>query len=240
MARQTWIADQLRAWGLVVVEVDGWKTRGSEDFAPRGVVIHHTAGPATGDAPSLRICVNGRADLPGPLCHVLLARSGVCHVIAAGRANHAGPGSWNGLTGNRSVFGIEAENTGRGEPWPPVQLDAFVRCAAALAAHDRLPAANICAHREWAPRRKIDPTGIDARWFRAAAAASTPNATPGEFMAALTDDQQVEMFAMVKAMFGGNYDAPGGDLTFLAEQIDKGIVRNLDKIATAVAEKVNP
>lgn len=61
----------------------------------------------------------------------------------------------------------------------------------------------------------------------------------GVFMA-LTDAQQAELFAMVKAMFGGNFKAPGGDLTWLAEQIDKGIARNLDEIATAVADKLNP
>jgi hypothetical protein len=33
----------------------------------RCVVLHHTAGPATGEAPSLSVVENGRPDLTGPL-----------------------------------------------------------------------------------------------------------------------------------------------------------------------------
>ena len=120
MPRAPWLADALRAEGVKVVEEPGWRDRGSATFNPKGVICHHTAGPAKGDAPSLGVCINGRPGLPGPLCQIVLARSGTAHVIASGRANHAGLGGWRGLEGNTSVFGIEAENTGLGEPWPPV------------------------------------------------------------------------------------------------------------------------
>lgn len=166
MARETRIADRLRLYGLDVVEVDEWKIRGSTTFAPRGVVLHHTAGASTGDIPSLDVLVRGRADLPGPLCHIGLARSGRCYVIAAGRANHAGTGGWRGLTGNTSVFGIEAENNGS-QPWPARQLEVFPIAAAALLS--LTPARDpelVCAHREWAPSRKPDPHGIDMGGFR--------------------------------------------------------------------------
>ncbi len=49
-------------------------------------------------------------------------------MIAAGRANHAGPGSWLGIeNGNGSFIGIEAENTGlsNDQPWPEVQMDGL-------------------------------------------------------------------------------------------------------------------
>lgn len=155
------LADHLRAKGLRVAEVDGWRTRGSADFDPRVVVAHHTAGAATGNMPSLNVLIHGRADLPGPLCQVGLGRDGTCYIVAAGRANHAGAGSWLGHSGNRSAFGIEAENTGRGEPWPAVQLDAYDRLAAALLELTGNDERYLCAHREWAPGRKIDPTGLE-------------------------------------------------------------------------------
>lgn len=57
--RDTGIADRLRDEGLHVVEVAGWQTRGNSSFNPRGSVDHHTAGPRSGNAPSLGICING-------------------------------------------------------------------------------------------------------------------------------------------------------------------------------------
>jgi hypothetical protein len=72
MPRALWIADALRAEGVTVVEEPGWRERGSATFMPKGVICHHTAGPARGDAPSLHTCIHGRSDLPGPLCQIVL------------------------------------------------------------------------------------------------------------------------------------------------------------------------
>lgn len=166
MPRQTWIAQRAREFGLEVVEADGWLARGSASFTPKGVVCHHTAGPAAGDMPSLRILVNGRQGVPGPLCNVGLARSGTVYVVAAGRANHAGTGEWKNLVGNSTVLGIEAENTGRGEPWPTAQFDAYVALAAALTSGIGADPGMVCAHREWTTR-KIDPQAIEMDDFRA-------------------------------------------------------------------------
>lgn len=167
MPRDTGIADRLRLWGLTVVEVNGWRTRGSATFNPRGSVDHHTAGPAKGNAPSLRICVDGRPDLPGPLCNVLVGRDGTCYVIAAGRANHAGPGGWGGLQGNAAVFGVERENVGTdAEPWTLQQYDVAARCHAALIAVHGARWDLVCEHKEWAPRRKIDAHGVDGNVMR--------------------------------------------------------------------------
>src|SRR5580700_4344959 len=50
---------------------------------------------------------------PGPLAQLGLGRDGTFYVVAAGRCNQAGQGSWQGVTtGNSSFIGIEAENTG--------------------------------------------------------------------------------------------------------------------------------
>jgi hypothetical protein len=111
----TWLADTLRAVNLPVVEVAGWTNRGvgGDVTSAKGVVCHHTAGPLTGNTPSLNLVINGRSDLSGPLSQLFLARDGTYHVVAAGRAHHAGPGKWQDVTnGNAHFIGIEAENTG--------------------------------------------------------------------------------------------------------------------------------
>lgn len=158
--RDLQIANRLRARGLTVVETAGWTTRGSESFNPCGSVDHHTAGPRSGNAPSLGVVTNGRSDLPGPLCNVLVGRDNTCYVIAAGRANHAGTGSWRGLSGNSSVYGVERENVGTpAEPWRDDQSLTAALIHAALI-EGRSDASSVCLHKEWAPKRKIDAHSI--------------------------------------------------------------------------------
>ena len=166
MGYQTGIAAAIAEYGLEVVEYTGWRTRGNPVFDPRGVIVHHT-GPPLNTETMVNICIRGRPDLPGPLCHVVLSPSGVAHVIAAGRANHAGTGGWRGLSGNRSVFGVEAVHTGDPRlPWPAPQIEAFFRISAALCKLARCGADMVCAHREWAPNRKYDPVNVDMADFR--------------------------------------------------------------------------
>lgn len=160
--QMTWLADVLRAGGCKVEEVPGWKGRGRADMGKvRGVLAHHTAGAIKGDHPSLKLVVEGRSDLPGPLSQLFLARDGTYHVIAAGRCNHAGLGEWQGVTaGNSSFIGIEAENAGTGkDPWPDVQMDAYEAGVAAILLHLGEDAVMVAGHKEYAiPRgRKIDP-----------------------------------------------------------------------------------
>ena len=167
MPRDLGIADRLRAKGLTVVEVNGWRTRGSDAFNPRGSVDHHTAGPRRGSAPSLNTVVVGRPDLPGPLCNVLVGRDNVCYVVAAGRANHAGAGGWRGLSGNASVFGVERENVGDGsEPWTLQQYDVAAKVHAALLEGHGRGWELVCEHKEWAPSRKVDAFGVDGNVMR--------------------------------------------------------------------------
>jgi hypothetical protein len=130
-----------------------------------GIIGHHTACGPTGDCPSTHVLVNGRPDLPGPLAQLQLCRSGHYHMIADGKANHAGAGTWHSIAaavGNAGLLGIEAENMGDGnDEWPAVQIDAYVRGVAAILAHVRLPAERFCTHYEWATPvgRKVDPRG---------------------------------------------------------------------------------
>jgi len=155
------LAEALRRFGLTVELVPGWETRGSAVFNPGGSVGHHTAGSSRGTRPSLNICVNGRTDLPGPLCNTFTDRNGVAIVVASGRANHAGPGNFRGLVGNSSVLGHEAEDEGDGQ-WTEAQRWAFPRVHAAhlwLLGRD---ASWYCSHRTYAtpPGRKPDPAGL--------------------------------------------------------------------------------
>ena len=55
------LADAARRSGLTVVEEPGWRTRGHGSMtAVQSITCHHTAGPATGDAPSLAVVRDGR------------------------------------------------------------------------------------------------------------------------------------------------------------------------------------
>lgn len=164
MPRQTWLADAAReAVRLAgvggVTEVSGWTTRGSTSFSPRGVVVHHDAsGSGSGNAGALNIIIHGRSDLPGPLAQYQLGRNGHIWVVAAGRANHAGSGSWQGLSGNSSMIGIEAANNGTGEPWGANQIAVYTAlCAVLIKRLNRAPL-YVCGHKEWTTR-KIDPHG---------------------------------------------------------------------------------
>jgi N-acetyl-anhydromuramyl-L-alanine amidase AmpD len=161
--RLLWLPDVLAGAGLKVSLVDGWETRGDERLGRiLGVICHYTATPDTRrNMPTLDLLVRGRADLPGPLCQLGLGRDGTYYVVASGRANHAGRGEWNGVTaGNTRLVGIEAENSGRADdPWPAVQLDAYVRGVAAILREIGRTAASCCGHREYALPlgRKTDP-----------------------------------------------------------------------------------
>lgn len=159
--RHTWLATVARSAGLTVVEHTGWASRGGTTGKPEVVVAHHTGTPLSipSDLPTLGILLDGRPDLPGPLCHYALSRAGVVHVIAAGKANHAGKGRWAGTDLSINTVGIEAEHPGGKAHWPDVQLDAYDRLCAAILRHIGQPASHLAGHKEWAlpAGRKVDP-----------------------------------------------------------------------------------
>lgn len=165
----TQLAAVARRTGHEVVEVSGWKTRGhGPQPEVKGIVCHHTAGPKSGDYPSLAVVRDGRPGLDGPLSHFGIGRTGRIYVIAAGRCWHNAP-STSALHDNSSSIGIEAENTGTGQAWPAAQLDAYRKLCAELCREFKLPASRIKGHRE-VNVNKVDPKGIDMNTFRAAVA----------------------------------------------------------------------
>ncbi|WP_406420912.1 N-acetylmuramoyl-L-alanine amidase [Streptomyces sp. NBC_00842] len=172
----------LRAEGVKVVEVGAWRTHNRNHkgvWGPvHGVMIHHTV--TRGTAATVAICRDGHSDLPGPLCHGVIAKDGTVHLVGYGRANHAGLGDDDVLTavtaerplpadneantdGNSRFYGFECENLGDGkDPWPAVQREAIVRASAALVRAHKWGGdgdTSVIGHLEWQPG-KIDPRGI--------------------------------------------------------------------------------
>ncbi|MCP3817840.1 N-acetylmuramoyl-L-alanine amidase [Streptomyces sp. A3M-1-3] len=171
----------LRAEGVKVVEVGNWRTHNRNHKGPwapvHGVMVHHTV--TRGTANTVRICRDGYAGLPGPLCHGVIAKDGTVHLVGYGRTNHAGSGDGDVLAaviaeralpadneadtdGNRHFYGWECENLGDGkDPWPAEQVEAIVRASAAvLRAHNwgRDGDTSVIGHSEWQPG-KVDPRG---------------------------------------------------------------------------------
>jgi hypothetical protein len=182
MARFTWLPDVLKKAGLKVSPVPGWETRGRDISRTLGVMCHHTAGSKTGIMPTLNLLINGRGGdkpVPGPLAQLGLGRDGTYFVVASGRANHAGKGSFRGVDdrGNENFIGIEAENTGlANDPWPDVQMDAYRHGVAAILKHLG-QGANFCiGHKEYTGR-KPDPS-FDMQAFRSAVAAIIAGTAP--------------------------------------------------------------
>lgn len=156
------LANIIRAEGCSVTEEPGWATRGHGSLtAVRTIVIHHTAGAANGDYPSLTVVRDGRYDLPGPLAQLGVGRSGQVYVIAAGLAYHAGAVRLPNYDNAHSI-GIEVESVGDGTPWPDAQVRATAKTTAALCVHYGVPVSEVLGHKEvCAPvGRKVDPRGI--------------------------------------------------------------------------------
>lgn len=179
------LAAVLRAAGLKVQEIDGWKTRGHGGMSGvESIMCHHTAGAKTGNYPSLGVVRDGRPGLDGPLAQLGVARDGTWLVIAAGLCWHAGVVFERWQENPRSL-GIEAEATGT-DPWPAVQYDSYVAGVRALKDHYGVPLAHVVGHKEAAKPagRKSDPN-FDMDDFRAEVARS--NESEDELMGARED-----------------------------------------------------
>ena len=192
--RILWVPDVLRRAGLTVVEHDGWKARGlTEDrsFAPRYLVWHHDASPK-GDSPGVpefmvRNFATGAAQL-------WLDRAGVWHIIAAGRAPHAGD-VLPGMPDNETSIGVETDHT-TGEAWPDAQLDSLRAGSAVILSVLGTGADGLHFHKTIAnpPGRKVDPDGLNLADERRAVARLI---TPGDDMP-LTDADKA---AVAKAVW---------------------------------------
>ncbi|MDX3074630.1 N-acetylmuramoyl-L-alanine amidase [Streptomyces sp. MI02-7b] len=172
----------LKAEGVRVAEYPGWRTRERDQatgkaFGPVHMTLnHHTAGTNSLKA----VAETGRPDLPAPLAHTHLAKSGLATMCSAGRANHAGTMALNAynsfanekaehpaplkssgtIDGNDVAYGIETENLGDGKDvYPRAQYDALVRWNAALCRHYDWSAESVAGHLETSVEGKPDPRG---------------------------------------------------------------------------------
>lgn len=205
------LADVLRAAGLKVFEVPGWKTRGyrrrvgdiyrADLLGVESIIAHHTATSwsALGDYPTLFTVRDGRSDLPGPLAQLGLGRNGTWYVIAAGYANHTGA-TFESWQSNSYALGIEAEASGVGDPrdWPQAQMDSYAKGVKALASRYGVPVERVLGHKEIAAPlgRKTDPS-FDMGAFRAKVRAVN-DTKPGGFLMALNDTEQAEVLTKVR------------------------------------------
>lgn len=185
--------DILRAEGLVVVEHGNWKTHtrtaSTRPWGPvEGVLVHHTV--TSGTAASVALCRNGHSTLPGPLCHGVIDKAGVVHLVGYGRCNHAGGGdplvlaaikkglyqdapakptrgNSDGVDGNRHFYGFECINLGNGkDPWSAAQLEAIEKASAAICREHQWTSKRVIGHLEWSDD-KIDPRGFTMKSMRA-------------------------------------------------------------------------
>lgn len=163
-----YVAQALRKEGIKVHAEGAWMDRGSSsDFNPIGVLLHHTAGRSSADNPypSLRICREGRPDLNGPLCHLLVGRAGGIHMIATGRANHAGNARASGPCpagdGNNMYVGIEIDyHPDYQSVGAQQRRSALVAAAVILHSLGQRNASYVRAHKETSTEGKIDPSNF--------------------------------------------------------------------------------
>jgi N-acetyl-anhydromuramyl-L-alanine amidase AmpD len=216
----TQLADIARRTGHPVIECPGWKQRGhGPQPSVEGIVCHHTAG-----RDDLHVVRDGRPGLTGPLSQFWLRRDGTIFVVAAGRCWHNAP-STSAHHGNSAALGIEAENNGH-EPWPAMQMDAYVALCAALCRAFKLPASRVKAHRE-VNTGKVDPHGIDMGDFRAAVDqllddATAPRPAPPRLPELRPGDRSQHVVTLRRKLGAANqtsttYDPTDPDLAALIE-----------------------
>ena len=132
---------------------------------PNFVILHQTTNDNAATALATLTDPERRVS-----AHYLIGRDGalVQLVDEASRAWHAGESWWGGNTDlNSASIGIELDNTGD-EAFAEAQIVALVALLDELRTRYRIPPANVLAHGDIAPTRKVDP-GRLFPWQRLAA-----------------------------------------------------------------------
>ncbi len=141
-----------------------------EGKRPSMLLMHYT-GMASAEAAVNWLC----APQSRVSCHYLVDEAGriTQMVPEAMRAWHAGEGFWAGETDiNSASIGVEIHNPGHeaGYPdFPEAQMRAVEALALDILSRHPIPARNVLAHSDTAPRRKADP-GEKFDWARLARA----------------------------------------------------------------------
>jgi hypothetical protein len=264
VSKQIWLLDlpdACKAGGLDVSTFDGWETRsrssgGYDDLL--GVGYHHDASSASSD--------DGSSDSYGwlyaddkPIGAMRLHRDGRLVVGAAGATNTMGKGgpvvcSKGNVPqdrGNQTLIAIEAANNGVGEPWPKVQVDAYVALVGALCWwYDLDPQRDCLSHWQYCsystPGRKIDPAGptpsVPAIGGTSGAATwSTPgfrdavDAWPTPDTPSVPDLEDDTMMFLIKLDANPNLIVVGDGITQRRVRADE-----IDELTNALAKGIGP
>lgn len=233
-----WLADVLRAEGLNVVEMDGWKTRGNGDQGRLwGAVFHHTGN--VNETPE-GIAFHPTLDLAA---HLLVRPDGTVYVCGIGRAWHAGVGSWEGIetdNANAVTIGVEVailpvEGAPHRSGWPDVQYLATVKVMAAILRRLAEKSNHVISHKEWAQlgplgwrQGKWDPGAIDMNIFRNDVQNQIDSKGTDEDMANVPQEQWDAFYQSY--MVGGPsisiYATPGETVKYTPAQLMKNLDRN--------------
>lgn len=166
------LADVCRNAGLAVLEQRDWQTRsrssgGYNNGKPDHVMVHHTASGTSADGWPDCNYMSFNSSI-SPICNLYIDRAGTVYVLAGGATNTNGKGHDPcGLVAdnnmNTSAIGIEGANDGVGASWPEAQQNTYVVLVAALCRAYNISPACVHSHFEYAPDRKVDPSG-PSRW----------------------------------------------------------------------------
>lgn len=221
-----------RALGARVTFEDGWDTRGNGTRADYlGGLVHHTASPSSPARPfpTRRMLIEGRPDLHGPLTNVggpwCEPHDPWLHVVAAHPANHAGASGGRAMGPlprtslfNRHVLGLEIDYAGTAPMAPGQARAALIFTAGVTRVLGRGSADWVRGHAEtsitgkwdpgWAPNRTIDLPAFRRQALQLLT-------TGGDFMTALTADEQRELLNGVRDLrrwlAPTEFVPPGGD-----------------------------
>jgi N-acetylmuramoyl-L-alanine amidase len=190
---------------------------------PNFVILHQTTNDTVGKA---------LATLTDPQrkvsAHYLIGRDGglIQLVDESARAWHAGESRWGGMSDlNSASIGIELDNTGE-EPFAEAQIVTLLSLLADLRERYKIPAANVLAHGDVAPTRKVDPSRFFP-WRRLAQAGfgmwcdTPPASAPAGFDATLglrALGYDTTVAAAARAAFRRHFLADEGNQEFSASE----------------------
>lgn len=141
---------------------------GNGKFAPKYVVMHHTAGTN-----SLTWLEPGGAHETVASANFLVTKTGVVYVISAFTAYHAGTGGPLGEVPagkmNEYSYGIEVESLGKEKDFTPAQLDSIESLLQRLLNSMKTDEYHVINHKTWSTTGKTDTLYPDQYWQQMAA-----------------------------------------------------------------------
>jgi N-acetylmuramoyl-L-alanine amidase len=183
---------------------------------PNFVILHQTTNATVDKA--LATLTDSQRKVSA---HYLIGRDGalIQLVDEAARAWHAGESRWGGMSDlNSASIGIELDNTGE-EPFAEAQIVTLLSLLADLRERYKIPVANVLAHGDVAPTRKVDPSRFFP-WRRLAQAGfgmwcdTPPASAPAGFDATLglrALGYDTTVAAAARAAFRRHFLAEEGD-----------------------------